>query len=138
MRTRPTFWAKQVYGKEFSTPPRVVETPSARIAAVTSFARIRFLTISPVANTSPVVSTMVIIMTMTIMRIAETLNCGMPKKKGVVMPRASARPTSSRWASPSSRATAVPATSPISTDRVPRKPWRKRWTRTMTRSVPAA
>ena len=78
-RTRPTFSAKQVYGKELKTPPMVVAKPSARSARAMSSRTIRFSTISPVANTSPVVSTAVMSMTTIIDTIAAALNFGQPK-----------------------------------------------------------
>ena len=78
-RTRPTFSAKQVYGKELRIPPRVVARPSARRARAMSPLPMRFSTISPVAKTSPVVSTAVISMTTIIEMIAAKANFGQPK-----------------------------------------------------------
>ena len=52
------------------------------------------------------------------------------------MPRAGAEETSLKEASPSTSATPVPKTKPISTARVPRKPEEKRCTKMMTASVP--
>ena len=78
-RTRPTFCAKQVYGKEFRTPPSRVDRPSARRALAMSRGAIRLPTTSPVAKTSPVVSTAVTAMTMIMARSAVAENFGMPK-----------------------------------------------------------
>lgn len=57
----------------------VVDSPSARSARATSSRPTRFLTISPVANTSPVVSTAVMSMTTSIETIAAKENFGQPK-----------------------------------------------------------
>ena len=137
-RTSPTFSAKQVYGKEFSTPPRKAARPSARSARATSSEPTRFSTISPVAETSPVVSTAVISTTTIIEMIAAAENFGIPKENGVVTPNQPPCVMPSKLTSPKMAATVVPISRPASTATVAMKPLNTRWMITMMASVPIA
>ena len=139
--TSPTFWAKHVYGKEFMTPPRRVEAPSALMAAATSRPSMRLPTISPVAKTSPVVSTIVMSMTTIIDAQPRSVNRGAPKCRGVVTSKAAAPWKASTFSAerpPAARAASVPPTRPTSTAIVARNPVKSRWMSTMAASVPNA
>ena len=65
-------------------------------------------------------------------------NAGHPKKNGVVTPTGAADATPAKIGSPSAQATAVPATRPMSTDTVARKPENTRWMTMISASVPKA
>ena len=61
-------------------------------------------------------------MTMIMEMIEPTLKVGRPKEKGVMMPIQSARPTSSKLATPNTMDKMVPQMSPMRTDTLLTKP----------------
>src|SRR5215831_8636713 len=113
--TSPTFCEKAVYGNVLNTPPRKVDSPSARSPSPSVRASTGLSTSSPTARMSPVVSVIVTSITTTIDTIAATSKIGNPKWNGVLMPRILASDTPEKSVNPNGIATTVPSTIPTST-----------------------
>ncbi len=76
----------------------------------------------PIASTLPVVSAMITSIASSITSVGIGANDGAPNANGGLISNQAARPTASKLVMPQAIAIAVPASRPISTDRLPIKP----------------